>query len=307
MAEELQNNIISPDTDSQSGKPDTVRIMTSPQTAKSGTLYVVATPIGNLRDITLRALDILSSVSHILAEDTRQSRRLLEAYDIKTSLSAYHDHNVAKRIPGILDGLAAGDSYALISDAGTPLVSDPGFKLARAALEAGHPVRPLPGASAVLGALVMSGLPSDIFTFCGFLAAKPAARLRALEGFATLPGTLIFYETGPRIAASLTDMKTVLGDRSAALAREITKKYEEVRRGTLTELITNVTDTPPRGELVVVLGPRKAESIWDEKKVDAVLQGVLVEMGMKRASTHVAGLSGWVKRDVYQRALKLKS
>lgn len=280
-----------------------VLALTTAQSAQSGTLYVVATPIGNLRDITLRALDILNSVDEILAEDTRQSRKLLDAYNIQTPLTAFHDHNESARLPDILTGLASGRAYAQISDAGTPLVSDPGFKLARAVIEGGYPVCPLPGASSVLAALVTSGLPSNQFTFGGFLPSKSTARVNALKGFQAQTGTLLFFETGPRIAKSLKDILDVLGDRPAALARELTKKFEETRRGTVSELIDSVTQTPPRGELVVVLGPSDIPDVWDVAAIDRALLSAIPEMGVKRASTFVAEMSGWKKRDVYQRAL----
>jgi len=212
-------------------------------------LYVVATPIGNLRDITLRALDTLRAADIILAEDTRQTRKILDAYDIRTSLTPYHDHNAAKRVPGVIKDLEAGKIIALVSDAGTPLVSDPGFKLVRAAVEAGIDVYPLPGASAVLAGLVKSGLPSDRFMFAGFLPPKSGARKTALEEFTSVKATLIFFETGPRIAACLKDMSDVLGTRDVVLTRELTKRYEEARHGSFASLIDSVTSEPPRGEL----------------------------------------------------------
>ena len=269
-------------------------------------LYVVATPIGNLRDITLRALDILRSADHIYAEDTRQTQKLLNAYAIKASLHAYHDHNTAKRIPAIISQIKDGASVALVSDAGTPLVSDPGFKLARDVIAAGFAVIPVPGASAPLAGLVTSGLPSDKFMFAGFLPPKSAARKTALEAVKAVSATLIFFETGPRIKDSLVDMKSVLGDRPAALARELTKRYEETRRGTVSELIESVTRTPPKGEIVVLLAPPAPEEKWDEARVDAALKTAVPEQGVKRASGDVASLAGWAKRDVYERALKIK-
>jgi len=270
-------------------------------------LYIVATPIGNLRDITLRALDVLGAADTVLAEDTRQTRKLLEAYQIKASLSPYHDHNVAQRLPGILKFLEDGACVALVSDAGTPLVSDPGFKLARAAIAAGIDVIPVPGASAPLAALVTSGLPSDMFAFAGFLPTKSAARQTRLNALKSIPGTLIFFETGARIAASLDDMIAVMGaDRPAALARELTKTFEETRRGTLSTLAHSVKDDPPRGEIVLLLGPDTEAGVWTAAAIDAALLPAVAEMGVKRASAHVAALSGWAKRDVYQRALALK-
>jgi len=251
------------------------------------------TPIGNLRDVTLRALDVLGGAARVLAEDTRQTGKLLEAYDIKAKLTAYHDHNAAARIPQVLDWLADGQVVALVSDAGTPLVSDPGFKLVREAAAAGHDVFPLPGASAVLAGLVKSGLPSDKFLFAGFLPAKSNARKRELESVKSIPATLIFFETGPRIKACLSDMAEVLGPRDVVLTRELTKRYEEARRGSFDELIKSVTDDAPRGEL-------------DEEGVRAALREALPDLGVKRASAQVADVSGWAKRDVYALALEVK-
>jgi len=269
-------------------------------------LYIVATPIGNLRDITLRALDILWSADLIYAEDTRQTRKLLDAYSISASLKPYHDHNAAKMVPTIMQELNAGKSVALVSDAGTPLVSDPGFKLAREAIAEGHIVVPIPGASAVLAGLVSSGLPSDSFTFAGFLPPKSAARQMALERYKTVPGTLIFFETGPRLEDSLKDIVQVLGNRPAAIARELTKRYEETRRGPISELINSIQSDPPRGEIVLIVGASKTDSVWTDVQIDAALVDEIAALGVKRASASIADLSGWAKRDVYARALKLK-
>ncbi len=269
-------------------------------------LYVVATPIGNLRDITLRALDVLGGVNRVLAEDTRQTGKLLEAFDIKSSLTAYHDHNAAARIPQVLGWLEAGQSVALVSDAGTPLVSDPGFKLVRAALAAGHEIFPLPGASAVLAGLVKSGLPSDKFLFAGFLPVKSAARKREIDRLKSVPATLIFFETGPRILACLTDLESVLGQRQVVLTRELTKHYEEARYGSFTDIIKSVETDIPRGELVLLIGPSGAEEHWDEARVISALSDRIPDAGVKRASTEIAELAGWAKRDVYALALTLK-
>jgi 16S rRNA (cytidine1402-2'-O)-methyltransferase len=254
-----------------------------------------------LRDITLRALDVLSAADMILAEDTRQTRKLLEAYDINTPLTAYHDHNAAKRLPSLLEKLAGGAALALVSDAGTPLV----FRLARAASEAGHDVVPLPGASALLAALVTAGLPSDVFTFAGFLPAKSGARKAALTRFSQMSGTLIFFESPVRLAASLDDMLGVFGERPAAIARELTKRYEETRRGTLSELLAGVKSDPPRGEIVVLVGGQDEAAVWSEAEVDKALAARVPKAGVKSASAEIAALASWKKRDVYQRALKL--
>ncbi len=269
-------------------------------------LYVVATPIGNLRDITLRALDVLRAADAILAEDTRQTRKLLNAYDIKTPLSPYHDHNAAKRVPGVIKDLGAGKVIALVSDAGTPLVSDPGFKLVRAAVEAGIDVFPLPGASAVLAGLIKSGLPSDRFMFAGFLPPKSAARKTALAELASVRATLIFFETGPRIKACLADMQEVLGDRDIVITRELTKHYEEARHGSFEALIESISHDPPRGEIVVLIGPPKIKARWPETEVEIALQAIIAEQGVKRASAEIAEQCGWPKRDVYKLAITLK-
>ena len=269
-------------------------------------LYVVATPIGNLRDITLRALDVLGGADRVLAEDTRQTGKLFEAYDIKAKLTAYHDHNAAARIPQVMGWLEAGEVVALVSDAGTPLVSDPGFKLVRAAVAAGHDVFPLPGASAVLAGLVKSGLPSDKFLFAGFLPVKSTARKRELARLKSIPATLIFFETGPRIQACLKDMSDVFGVRDVVLTRELTKRYEEARHGSFETLIDSTAQDAPRGELVLLVGPPQEDFNWDEARVTSALQQIIPEDGVKRASAQIAEMSGWAKRDVYALALTLK-
>ncbi len=269
-------------------------------------LYVVSTPIGNLRDITLRALDVLQGADHILAEDTRQTRKLCDAYSIDTPLSAYHDHNAAARVPELIERLKDGATIALVSDAGTPLVSDPGFRLVRAATEAGIDVWPIPGASAVLAGLVKSGLPSDAFHFAGFLPPKSAARKTALSKLKTVQATLVFFTTGPRVSAFLTDAVEVLGDRQAVLTRELTKRYEEARHSLASELITSIKDTPPKGEIVLLIAPPLADESWDEAQIRDALAEQIAEVGMKRASAAIAELSGWAKRDVYAMALTLK-
>ncbi|MEL7129255.1 MAG: 16S rRNA (cytidine(1402)-2'-O)-methyltransferase, partial [Pseudomonadota bacterium] len=227
---------------SDPSKHPSIRLTGDPKRATAATqagagLHIVSTPIGNLRDITLRAIDVLASVEEVLAEDTRTARKLFDAHGITTKLTAYHDHNGAARRPELLARLQAGASLALISDAGTPLVSDPGWKLAREASDLGVPLIPLPGASAMLAGLVTSGLPSDRFLFAGFLPAKSAARKRTLMDLVDTPATLIFYESPARLAASLADMADVLGsNREAAVARELTKFFEETCRGTLGDL-----------------------------------------------------------------------
>ena len=270
-------------------------------------LYIIATPIGNLRDISLRALDTLAAADEVLAEDTRVARRLLDAHNVRAKLSPYHDHNGAKRRPEILEKLSKGGAIALISDAGTPMVSDPGWKLSREALEAGHKVIPIPGASALLAGLVASGLPSDRFMFCGFLPPKSGARKRAAIELAAIPSTLVFYESGPRLADCLNDLADTLGrTREAAVARELTKLFEETRRGSLEALATHYAENgPPKGEIVILIGPpEKTEA--SEETIDAALTEALKSQSVKQASAEIAELFGLPKRNVYQRALALK-
>jgi 16S rRNA (cytidine1402-2'-O)-methyltransferase len=270
-------------------------------------LYVVSTPIGNLRDITLRALDVLAGADEVLAEDTRVAAKLMTAYAIKARLSPYHDHNGAERRPELLAKLQAGAKIALISDAGTPLVSDPGWKLVHEAIGAGHKVWPVPGASALLAGLVASGLPSDCFLFAGFLPPKHGARLKAAAALKTVPGTLIFYESGPRLADALADLAATLGPRDAAVARELTKFFEETRRGTLTELADHYAATGgPKGEIVVLVGPPQALAA-DPDAVTAALIALLATQPTKAAANAIAEAFGLSKRDVYTQALALRS
>ncbi|MBR9806584.1 MAG: 16S rRNA (cytidine(1402)-2'-O)-methyltransferase [Alphaproteobacteria bacterium] len=278
-----------------------------PRVALAPGLYVVSTPIGNLRDITLRALDVLAAADEVLAEDTRVAGKLMSAYGLKVRLSPYHDHNGAERRPGLLKALQEGAKIALISDAGTPLVSDPGWKLAHDALEAGVRVFPIPGASAMLAGLVASGLPSDKFLFAGFLPPKSGARKSAAEALKAVPGTLIFYESGPRLADALADLADVFGPRDGAVTRELTKMFEETRRGTLAELAAHYAEAgPPRGEIVLLVGPPGEEEVTPEQ-LDAALREALDGQPTKAAANAVAAALGLPKRDVYQRALQLKA
>ncbi|MHA6287851.1 16S rRNA (cytidine(1402)-2'-O)-methyltransferase [Maricaulis sp. CAU 1757] len=269
-------------------------------------LYLVSTPIGNLRDITLRALDVLGAADRVLAEDTRVTRRLLDAHSIRADLSAYHDHNGDRVRPEILDALDGGAVIALVSDAGTPLVSDPGFKLVREAIARNIRVVPVPGASAVLSALTMAGLPTDSFAFAGFPPPRAAAREAWLAEFRHVPGTLVFYEGASRVDATLASMAKVFGPRPAAVCRELTKMYEEARRGTLADLAEHYAGAgAPRGEIVIVVGPPEDDS-WDAGRIDAALEKALQDMRVKDAAREVALASGWSRRDVYARALSLK-
>lgn len=270
-------------------------------------LYIVATPIGNLRDITLRALDTLTAVDEVLAEDTRVARRLLDAYNLRVKLSPYHDHNGAKRRPDILNQLSAGRRIALISDAGTPMIADPGWKLVRDALEAGHAVIPIPGPSALLAGVVASGLPSDRFMFCGFLPPKSTARKRAASAYTNVPATLVFYETGPRLADCLADLEAVFGAaREAAICRELTKLFEETRRGSLDQLAAHYRiHGAPKGEIVLLIAPPSKTKISDAE-LTAALSDALQSQSVKQAAAEIAETFGLPKRDVYQRALALK-
>jgi 16S rRNA (cytidine1402-2'-O)-methyltransferase len=270
-------------------------------------LYLVATPIGNLRDVSLRALETLAAADVIACEDTRVTRKLTAHYAIATPLTPYHDHNAATALPKLMARLAEGASVALVSDAGTPLVSDPGYRLVRAAQAAGYPVTAAPGASAVLAALAVAGLPTDRFFFEGFLPAKEAARRTRIAALAAIPATLVLFETGPRLAAALADLAAGLGDRAAAVCRELTKLHEEVRRGTLDALAHAYAQLPePRGEIVVVVAPPADQAPAGAEEVDGMLRDALARLSVKDAVEEVAGLAGRPRRDVYRRALALK-
>lgn len=268
-------------------------------------LYLVATPIGNLGDITLRALEVLAGVDVIACEDTRVTRKLTERYGIETSLTPYHEHNAAEARPKLLARLADGQAIALVSDAGTPLISDPGFKLVRAACEAGHWVTALPGPSSVLAALSVAGLPTDRFFFEGFLPAKQAARQKRVAELANIPSTLILFESGPRLAAMLADLATAFGTRAAAICRELTKLHEEVRRGNLEILARDcAAGAESRGEFVVVVAPPADDDAISDN-VDELLRQALKRVSVKDAVGEVALATGRPRREVYQRALIL--
>ena len=267
---------------------------------------MVATPIGNAEDITLRALHTLQGVDAIACEDTRVTSKLLTRHGIRAPLLAYHEHNAAEMRPRLLTRLQAGEAIALLSDAGTPLVSDPGYKLVRDVIDAGLAVTHLPGPSAVLTALVLSGLPSDRFLFAGFPPPKGAARRTWLQELAAVPATLIFYETAPRLALSLADMAAVLGDRPAAVARELTKLFEEVRRDSLAALATHYDQAgPPKGEIAIVVAPPSAPAPVTEATIDALLGEALAGMSVRDAAAQVAAATGWKRQEVYARALLL--
>jgi len=270
-------------------------------------LHLVATPIGNLRDITLRALETLAGADLIACEDTRITRRLLDHYGIAAPLTPYHEHNAAAARPKLLDRLAAGASVALVSDAGTPLVSDPGFKLVRAAHDAGHTVTALPGASATLAALASAGLPTDRFFFEGFLPAKQGQRKTRIAELARIPATLILFESGPRLGAALADLAAGLGGREAAVCRELTKLHEEVRRGELGELAQAYAQgAETRGEIVIVIAPPAGDTAaFDQGELDTLLRRALDRASVKDAVNEVASATGRPRREVYQRALAL--
>jgi 16S rRNA (cytidine1402-2'-O)-methyltransferase len=272
--------------------------------SKAGLLALVATPIGNLGDISARALETLREADLIACEDTRVTGNLLSKFEIRRPTLPYHDHNAETMRPKLIERLLQGETVALVSDAGMPLISDPGYKLVRKATEAGIAVTVIPGPSAPLAALVLSGLPSDRFLFAGFLPIKDGARRETLLELKSVRSTLLFFETGPRLADSLATCADVLGDRPAAVARELTKLYEEVRRDTLGALARHYEESgAPKGEIVVVIGPPlPSETAYD---VDAALETALKSMAVKEAAAAVAVASGKPRREIYARALAL--
>jgi 16S rRNA (cytidine1402-2'-O)-methyltransferase len=256
-------------------------------------------------DLSPRAVETLRKSDIIACEDTRQTGKLCAANGIATKRIPYHDHNAAQQRPKIIAMIREGKRVALVSDAGMPLVSDPGYRLVQDCIAEGLPVTCIPGPSASLTALALSGLPADRFFFAGFLPPKSAARRTALAAIAAVPSTLIFYETAPRLASSLADMRDVLGDRSAAVARELTKKFEEVRRGLLSTLTAHYEENgPPKGEIAIVVGGPSGEKPAED--IDGLLRAALKDMSVKDAAALVAGQSGLKKKDVYARALALK-
>ncbi|MBJ9722542.1 16S rRNA (cytidine(1402)-2'-O)-methyltransferase [Acinetobacter calcoaceticus] len=274
----------------------------------SAQLFVVATPIGHLDDMTFRAIDILKSVSIVAAEDTRQSAQLFKHYNISTQLTACHDHNESNKIEQLVQKLLAGDSVALISDAGTPLISDPGFKLVRAAQEHGIKVVPVPGACAAIAALSAVGLPSDRFSFEGFLPSRASQRISQLEKLKNETQTLIFYEAPHRILESVKDMAQVFGeDRPVGFAREITKTFETIKKMTLKDLISFIENdhNQEKGEIVVVVGGAAAKTDLEQEKLDELLKRLLQDLSVKAASQLAADLTGIKKKVAYQRALEL--
>ncbi len=270
-------------------------------------IYIVATPIGNLGDLTLRARDLLSRVDLIACEDTRVTKKLLLAHGLTTALLAYHDHNAARVRPRLIEQVKLGKSVALLSDAGTPLVSDPGLKLVQAAQAEGLYVTALPGPSAILTALVLSGLPCSAFFFAGFLPNKQTARRQALAKWRDLNATLIFFESPRRLRACLEDVGQILGNREAVVARELTKRYEELRRGRVETLLEGYEgEAPPKGELVLLVGPPDPDTApLNAKEVDAQLLAALATLSTRDAATTVAAAVGLPRRQLYARALAL--
>lgn len=266
-------------------------------------LYLVATPIGNLEDITHRALRVLGEAALIAAEDTRQARKLLAHYNIEPQrpLISYHEHSTAGQLEQILAALAQGD-VALVSDAGTPGINDPGYELVRAAIGAGHTVSPIPGPSAPLAALIASGLPSDAFLYLGYLPRKASPRRRAISETVELPYTLIFLETPHRLLDALRDLQSVLGERQMAVARELTKMYEEIFRGTIGAAIARFEAQAPRGEITLVIaGAESSAEVWNQARVTSAIAAALSE-GKKpsQIARQLAAESGWPRREVYQ-------
>lgn len=270
-----------------------------------GTLYLVATPIGNLEDISHRALRVLSQVRCIAAEDTRQTRKLLSHYNIRTAVISFHEHSPKEKLEQVLKLLDQGD-VALVSDAGTPLLNDPGVDLVLAAIAAGHTISPIPGPSAPLAALIASGLPVNAFLYLGYLPRRMMERRRMLTEVKSLPYTLVFLETPHRLLAALSDLKEALGDRHVAVARELTKLHEEIFRGTLSEAFQHYTRNPARGEItLVVAGYEEPQARWSAEQLQAAIEH---ELKINHSSTEIASRlaseSGWPRREIYRRILE---
>src|SRR5690242_3544389 len=269
-------------------------------------LYLVATPIGNLSDITLRALETLAGCDLIACEDTRITHRLTERYAIAAQLTSYHEHNAAAARPKILEKLAQGASVALVSDAGTPLISDPGFKLVREACAAGHSVIAVPGPSSVLTALSVAALPTDRFFFEGFLPSKQNARRARLTELARIEATLVMFESGNRVQGTLADLAEIMAGREAAICRELTKLHEEIKRAPIAELAAGADRLETRGEFVLVIGPPEAGAkVMAQDELDDVLRSALKRDSVKDAVAHAVEVSGRPRREVYARALEL--
>ncbi len=294
--------------DGRQGSEGATRSKRSPHRLAPG-LYVVATPIGNARDISLRALDVFAAAAVIACEDTRVTGNLLAIHGVAARRTPYHDHNAARVRPRLLARIARGEAVVLATDAGTPLISDPGYKLVAEAVAAGFMVTTVPGATAPVAALTISGLPTDRFLFAGFLPPRRAARRRALAELATVAATLVILESPRRLAAALADMAAVLGPRPAVVARELTKRFEELRRGTLAELADEYRERgAPRGEVVVVVGPPSpsaTEDAHDDESIDIRLREALATQSVRDAVAEVAAATGVPRKRVYARALEL--
>ena len=286
---------------------------TDPNTPKSstapGTLFVLATPIGHMEDVTLRAIRTLKEVALIAAEDTRHTRKLLTRYEIGTRLTSYHDHNKEKRTPGLVKKLKSGDSIALVSDAGTPSISDPGHYLVRAAIQAAIPVVPIPGASALVAALSVSGLPTDSFVFVGFPPRKPAKRKQLLDGLKKEPRTLVFYESPKRLLGFVREMTQVMGDRSSVVARELTKIHEEIIRGSLSYIVEVLeTRSSLKGECTLLVGGYEVKGEVDRGLLLKDLKQNLLEkdLPLSEVARELARKYGLPRKIVYEEGLKLK-
>ncbi|MGU3315313.1 16S rRNA (cytidine(1402)-2'-O)-methyltransferase [Sphingomonas sp. M6A6_1c] len=268
-------------------------------------LYIVATPIGNLADLSPRAADILTRADVIAVEDSRVTAGLLRHIGIKRPMLPYHDHNAEGMRPGLIARMAS-EAVALVSDAGTPLISDPGYKLVRDARAAGHHIVTIPGPCAAVAALTLAGLPTDRFLFAGFLPSKAHARAVAIDEIAAIRATLVLYESGPRLSACLAALAEGLGDRDAAVTREITKRYEEAVTGTLTHLAARYADAPPKGEIVIVVAPPGEAPPPDSQDADAALVEALTRLPVAKAAGEVAKAFGLDRKALYARALELK-
>ena len=289
--------------------PSTSPMNNTTQKDNSGTLYIVATPIGNQQDITLRALDVLCSVDFIAAEDTRKTGRFLKSRGIKARFISYHEHNEKRRCPQLLEKLASGLSVAIVSNAGTPSVSDPGFRLVQKAIDQNIRIIPIPGASAAVSALSASGLPSDGFTFIGFLARKRGRRTKQLMRLVDLPWTIIIYESPKRLIGLLDDIYQIMGDRSAVLAREMTKRHEEFLRGRLSELMQVLAERPDiKGECTLIVAGRSAEAAVDTVCLKEELTSRLKQKNMTLSEIvrEVVEKTGLPKKQVYSEALNIK-
>ncbi len=269
-------------------------------------LHIVSTPIGNLQDITIRALETLAACDLIACEDTRVTGVLLQRYGIRTQMMTYHEHNAHRQLPKILEALDAGRAVALVSDAGTPLISDPGFRLVGDVVDRGHKVVPIPGASAMLSGLVGAGLPSDTILFAGFLPNKTHGRKKRLEELRDIPATLVFYESPHRVGSSLVDMAEVLGKRKAAVARELTKRFETFQRGSLPELSDFYSGDRPKGEIVILVSPPEEQELTGVDP-EELLQEALKEMPVSAAAKKVSKATGVERKTIYTRAMELKN